>query len=221
MSTVQARRFRLDGVSWRACQGLLRAFEGERRFRITYDRGKLEIMTLSAGHERPNHLLGRLVEALADELEIDIAGYGSLTIKRRREERGLESDECYWVQNESKVRNLKKLDLRRDPPPDLVLEIDVTHSSLDRLGIYAALRVREVWRWDGKKLEVRVLDENGEYQLREYSVAFPFLRPAELVRFLNMAATHGETAMLRAFRECCGNKSSRINGTRRVGTKGG
>src|SRR5438876_11042838 len=121
MSTVQAGRFRLDGVSWRAYEGLLRAFEGERRFRITYDRGKLDIMTLSAGHERPKHLLGRLVEALADELEIDIAGYGSLTIKRRREERGLESDECYWVQNESKVRNLKKLDLRRDPPPDLVL----------------------------------------------------------------------------------------------------
>src|SRR5262249_47617683 len=152
----------------------------ERRFRITYDRGKLEIMTLSAGHERPKHLLGRLVEALTDELEINIAGYGSLTIKRRREERGLESDECYWIQNESKVRNLKKLDLRRDPPPDLVLEIDVTRSSLDRLGIYQALRVPEVWRWAGKKIEVRVPDESGQYQLRDYSLAFPFLRPAEL-----------------------------------------
>ena len=201
MSTVQARRFRVDGVSWRAYEGLLRAFDEERHFRITYDRGKLEIMTLSAGHERSKHLLGRLVEALTDELEINIAGYGSLTMKRRLKQRGLEPDECYWVRNEAKVRNLKKFTPRRDPPPDLALEIDVTHSSLDRLGIYAALRVREVWRWDGKKLQVYVLDENGEYQLREYSIAFPFLRPAELVRFLNMAAAHGETAMLRAFRE--------------------
>src|SRR5262245_6150653 len=105
MSTLPAQQLRLDGVSWRAYEGLLRAFEDERRFRITYDRGKLEIMTLSAGHERPKHLLGLLVVMLAYELDINIAGYGSLTIKRRREERGLESDECYWIQNEAKVRN--------------------------------------------------------------------------------------------------------------------
>ncbi len=203
MSMVQsgAWRWRLDGVSWRAYEGLLRAFDEERHLRITYDRGRLELMALSTLHERSKHLLGCLIGALAYERDIDIAGYGSLVLKRGEEQRGLEPDECYWIQNEAKVRNLKKLDLRRDPPPDLVLEIDVTHSSLDRLGIYQALRVPEVWRWAGKKIEVRVLDENGQYQLREYSVAFPFFRPAELVRFLKLAATDGETAMLRAFRQ--------------------
>ena len=197
----RAQRFRLDGVSWRAYEGLLRAFEDERHLRITYDRGSLEIMTLSPRHERPKHLLGQLVVMLALELDMNIAGYGSMTMKRRLEKRGLESDECYWIQNEAKVRNLKKFDLRRDPPPDLVLEIDVTHSSLNRLGIYAALRVPEVWRWDEQKLEVHVLNDLGQYEIRDQSLAFPSFRPVELIRFLKMGATIGESQMLRAFRE--------------------
>jgi Uma2 family endonuclease len=205
MKTVQApsraQRFRLDGVSWRAYEKLLRAFEDERHLRITYDQGSLEIMTLSPRHERPKHLLGQLVVMLALELDLNIAGYGSMTMKRRLEKRGLESDECYWIQHEAKVRNLQKFDLRRDPPPDLVLEIDVTHSSLNRLGIYATLRVPEVWRWDEETLEVHVLDKTGRYKIREESLAFPSFRPAELIRFLKMGAISGETAMLRAFRD--------------------
>jgi Uma2 family endonuclease len=205
MKTVQppsrAQRFRLDGVSWRAYEKLLRAFEDERHLRITYDQGSLEIMTLSPRHERPKHLLGQLVVMLALELDLNIAGYGSMTMKRRLEKRGLESDECYWIQHEAKVRNLQKFDLRRDPPPDLVLEIGVTHSSLNRLGIYATLRVPEVWRWDEETLEVHVLNEEGKYEIREQSVAFPSFHPAELVRFLKMGVTSGETQMLRAFRD--------------------
>src|SRR5205823_4918905 len=115
--------------------------------------------------------------------------------------RGLESDECYWIENEAKVRNLKKFDLRRDPPPDLVLEIDVTHSSLNRLAIYAALCVPEVWRWDEEKLEVHVLNTERQYEIRHQSLAFQSFRPAELLRFLKMGETIGETQMLRAFRE--------------------
>jgi Uma2 family endonuclease len=197
----RAQRFRLDGISWRAYEGLLRAFEDERHLRITYDRGSLEILTRVPRHERPKHLLGQMVIMLALELDMNIAGYGSMTMKRRLEKRGLESDECYWIQNEAKVRNLKKFDLHRDPPPDLVLEIDVTHSSLNRLAIYAALRVPEVWRWDEETLQVQVLSAEGQYEIREQSVAFPSFRPAELVRFLKMGASIGETAMLRAFRE--------------------
>lgn len=138
---------------------------------------------------------------LALELDMNIAGYGSMTMKRRLEKRGLESGECYWIQNEPKVRNLKKFDLRRDPPPDLVLEIDVTHSSLNRLAIYAALRVPEVWRWDEERLEVHILNTEGQYEIREQSLAFPSFRPSELIRFLRMSHTIGETQMLRTFRE--------------------
>jgi Uma2 family endonuclease len=138
---------------------------------------------------------------LALELEMDIAGYGSMTMKRPVEKRGLESDEYYWIRNEAKVRNLKKFDLRRDPPPDLVLEIDVTHSSLNRLAIYAALRVPEVWRWTEERLEVHVLNQERRYEIREESEAFPSFRRVDLIRFLKMGAIAGETAMLRAFRE--------------------
>jgi Uma2 family endonuclease len=63
---------------WRDCLRLGRLLR-DRRLRMTYDRGTLEIMTLSSEHERWKHLLRRLVEALSEELRIEIAGFGSMT----------------------------------------------------------------------------------------------------------------------------------------------
>jgi Uma2 family endonuclease len=129
--------------------------------RITYDRGALEIMTLSPEHERLKHLLGYFILILVEELGWNMAGFGSMTFKRKRHQRGLEPDECYWIENELAVRGKDRIDLRRDPPPDLVIEIDWTHSSLDRLAIFAILGVPEVWRFDGKDVtfHVRRLEE--------------------------------------------------------------
>jgi Uma2 family endonuclease len=193
------QRLVLDGVSWRMYERLLRAFD-ERHVRMTYDRGALEIMTLSPEHERYKHLLRRLVEALIDELSWNIAGFGSMTFKRRKRRRGLESDECFWITNEPLIRGKVHIDLRHDPPPDLALEIDVTHSSLDRLGIYAALRVPEVWRYDGQDLHVHLLGTDGKYTESGQSRVFPFLPVAEVARFLGMLATLSETELLRQFR---------------------
>jgi Uma2 family endonuclease len=204
MATVRhksdVQRLVLHGISWRAYERLLRAFDEERHLRITYDRGSLEIMTLSPRHERAKHLLGVLIVALAEEVGVEIAGFGSMTFKRRPKKRGLEPDECYWVQNEARMRGKLEYNLERDPPPDLVLEIDVTSSSLNRMAIYAALGVPEVWRWDGTTLEVNVLGAKGRYAVAEKGQAFPLFRPAELVRFLALEATQGETGMLRTFR---------------------
>jgi Uma2 family endonuclease len=196
----RVQRFLIDGVSWQTYERLLRAFDEERHFRITYDQGDLEIMTLSPQHERYKHLIGQLIVILVLELGMPIAGFGSWTMKRQKKKRGLEPDECYWIQNEATVRGKKKIDLSREHPPDLVLEIEVSRSALNRMRIYAALGVPEVWRWTGKTLEVHLLCQKGKYTLREYSLAFPFLRPAELVRFLELQQTLGEIGMLREFR---------------------
>src|SRR5437016_1039554 len=122
----------LDCVSWRAYDHFLRACE-DRHLRITYDQGTLEVMTLSFQHERLKHLLMLLVVTLAEVLGKDIAGYGSLTMRRRKKDRGLEPDECFWVQHAARMRNITRFSLRRDPPPDLALEVDVTQSVLNRI----------------------------------------------------------------------------------------
>jgi Uma2 family endonuclease len=141
----------LDNVSWSDYLRLGRLLR-DRRLRMTYDRGTLEIMMLSSEHERWKHILRRLVEALSDELKIRIAGFGSMTCKRGKRRKGLVPDECYWVANAAAILGRQRIDLRVDPPPDLAIEIDVASSSLNRMGIYSALGVVEVWRFDTKTL---------------------------------------------------------------------
>jgi Uma2 family endonuclease len=203
MATVQApaeQRLVLYGVAWRTYERLLRAFADRPGVRLTFDRGVLEIMTLSHEHENRGHLLGRLVVALTEEQNLPVKGGGSTTFRRRRLQRGLEPDECYWIASEALVRGKDNLDLRVDPPPDLALEVDVTHSSLDRLAIYAALRIPEVWRLESTSIVCHLLGSDGRYTVSPGSRAFAGLAPADLVPFLALRGQMDENAIVRQFR---------------------
>lgn len=199
-SRARAQSLVFDAVTWAQYVGLGRLWE-DRQIRLTYDRGQLEIMTLSARHERWKHLLSRLIAAMADTLDINIAGFGSMTFKRRKLAKGLEPDECFWIQHEEQMRSKLEFDIIHDPPPDLVLEIEVSRSALNRMDIYAALRIPEVWRFNGRRIEAHLLGEKGIYEPIETSRAFSPLRPAELMPFLAQVDELGEVAMLRGFRE--------------------
>ncbi len=202
MSTVQIpteQRFVLSGVDWDTYVGFSDLL-GEWHVRVTYDRGAMEFMTLSPEHERSKKLWARLLEALTEEMEIEIASYGSMTCRREDLEGGLEPDECYWIAHESQVRGRTDIDLSEDPPPDLVLEVEISRSALNRMNLYAHLRVPEVWRWNGERLRIFLLGPAGHYVETTQSRAFPFLPVAELVRFLQMSADMGETTLLRTFR---------------------
>lgn len=193
------QRFLLRDADWQTYQRLLDAL-GDRPVRVTYDRGVLEIMTLSLGHERYSRLLGRLVETLTEELELAIQNAGSTTFNREDLDRGLEPDQCFYIENEPLVRDKEEIDLSVDPPPDLALEIDMSRSSLNRLGIYAALRVPEVWRFDGETILAYLLDDSGVYRASAVSGIFPFLPLQELVRFLKMRTEMDDNSIVRAFR---------------------
>lgn len=190
-------RLRFSNVPWAQyvayCDSL-----GERHVRVTYDRGEMEVMTVSSRHENRKTLLARFVEVLTEEMNIDIAGYGSMTHRREDLERALEGDECYWIAHERAVRGKIDLDLEIDPPPDLFLEIEISRSLLDRMGILAAMRVPEVWRWDGVHLRVCVL-RDGVYHFSDQSLAFPFLPLKEFAEFLQRTG-FSETQLIREFR---------------------
>jgi Uma2 family endonuclease len=203
MSTVQSpseQRFILYGVPWRTYLRLLRAFADRPGIRLTYDRGTLELMTLSHEHENRGYLVGRLVDALTEELDLPVKGGGSTTFRRRKRQRGLEPDACWWIASEALVRGKDKLDLRRDPPPDLALEIDVTHSSLDRLAIYAALGIPEVWRLEGESLVCYLLGSDGHYSVSSVSRVFAGLSPADLRPFIALRGQMDENAIVLQFR---------------------
>lgn len=202
MSAIRVRpgnRLVLYNVPWTTYGRLLRMFS-ESQIRMTYDRGTLEIMTLTYGHESYSYLLGRFVDTLTEELGWPIAGGGSTTFKRRRKKRGLEPDNCYWIANEPFVRGKTKLSLGKDPPPDLALEVDVSRSSLDRMSIYAALKVPEVWRFDGKGLSFHVLGPDGNYSKAGYSLSFPKVTAGDLLSFLSMRGQMDDNALIRQFR---------------------
>jgi Uma2 family endonuclease len=193
------QRLRLSDIPWETyvlySDGL-----DQRHIRVTYDQGEMEIMTVSGEHEHQKKLLGRLVEALTEEMAIDIVSTGSMTRRKKGLRRGLEPDESYWIANEAKMRGRKEFDAEVDPPPDLVLEIEISRSTLDRMAIYAALRVPEVWCWDGENLRVYLLTSKGTYRRSDRSKAFPFLPLKEFSQFLRETDL-SETQLLRSFRE--------------------
>jgi len=206
MSTAPAhrksrQRLLLNGVDWRTYRRMLRAFAERPNTRLTYDRGVLEIMSPLYEHESDTDFLGRLVVTLTEELGLPLESGGSTTLRRRRKRRGLEPDRCYWIAHAPQMRGKRQLDLRVDPPPDLALEVDVTHSSLDRMSIYAALRVPEVWRLDEHGLTFYVLGLDGKYAPAAHSLAFPALKAADLERFLALRATQDSNLVVRQFRE--------------------
>ena len=156
-------------------------------------------MAPSYPHDRPIEILHTLVSALRDELDIDVEGCGSTTLKLDLIEKGAEPDKEFYVQNASRIIGNETLDLRRDPPPDLVIEVDRTSSSIDKFGIYAALRVPENWRLFKGNLTFHQLIED-RYQESSHSRAFPFLTPRTLMEFVTLGQKEGERKAAKAFR---------------------
>jgi Uma2 family endonuclease len=189
----------LGDVDWQTYTRLLRIFAGRRSPRLTYDRGVLEFMSPSFEHEIDADLLGRFVVVLTEELGLPIQAGGSTTLRRRRRRRGLEPDRCWWIANEPRVRGKRQIDLRVDPPPDLAIEVDVSRSSLDRMSIYAALAVPEVWRLSGGQLTVQLLQPDGNYAAGASRV-FPGLDTAVLLSFLGLRGQVDENGVVRQFR---------------------
>jgi Uma2 family endonuclease len=200
MPTLSEPRVLLHGIRWDTYERLLEDLVASPAIRLTYDRGALEVMTVSHRHERWKTLAGRMIEAMTEELGVPIHSGGSTTFRRRDLELGLEPDECYWVQNEARVRGKLDLELPRDPAPDLVLEAEVSRSALDRRSILAALGVGEVWRYDGERLTVHVLAAAGDYREGRTSRSFPWLPIEAFERHLRCAGDTDETSWIRAFR---------------------
>jgi Uma2 family endonuclease len=159
-------------------------------------------MSPSLQHDDDGTYLGHMVRLMTEEFGLPVHGGGSTTLKRQLMQKGLEPDECFWIAHAPQIAGVRRLDLRVHPPPDLAIEIDVTNSSLDRMGIYAALGVPEVWRLDEHVLSFQVLGADGTYRRVESSPTFPGITPADLVPFLRDAHTApDQNAVTRRFRE--------------------
>ena len=193
------QRFLFRCLGWEGYQGMLNILQ-ESHVRLTYDRGDLEIMAPLPIHEKYKYPFGRMIDTLTEELDIQVLAYGSMTIHREEADCGLEPDQCYYLGNIERLRDTDRIDFDVDPAPDLAIEIDITSSPLDRMAIYAALGIPEVWRFDGASFRIAVRRLDGQYAPSETSAAFPALPIAEFVRFASDPITMDGTAWVRAFR---------------------
>ena len=211
---VKRQFLRLSAIDWRTYTRLLYIFAERPGYRLTYDRGELEIMSPRLEHDDDDgRILGDFVYDLTTELGLPLKRGGSTTLRRRLKQRGIEADECFWIASAHRMAGRRRLDLRRDPPPDLAIEVDVTHSSFDRFGIYAALKVPEVWRLDGDTLTFYILGADGTYTASERSRAFPQVAPADLLGFLQKARQAGdENVVMRQFRKWIRRRHATGNG---------
>jgi Uma2 family endonuclease len=189
----------LKGVSWSTFKALLVDVGDDRAWRIAYDRGVLEIRMPLEEHEEPKRLIESFVEAIVDELKIELRSLGSLTLEREDLTRAVEPDSCFYIQNESVVRG-RNINLPNDPPPDLAIESDYTNSSVNKDGLYAALGVPELWRYQRQSLQVYQLVD-GKYQKCDRCLAFPFLPVAEIPGFIEQSRTIGQRSAVRLFRQ--------------------
>ncbi len=184
------QRLTLEGVTWQQYDALVALFIDQfPALRMTYLEGTLELMTNSPEHERLKKIIARLIEAFAEEADIDLNGYGSTTFRQQAAARGLEPDECY---------SLGEL----GDAPDLAIEIVITSGGVDKLSVYQGLGVQEVWFWENGQFSLYSLtDPKAGYEPVAASRLLPGLDLAIIAQFIDYPS---QTQAVKAFRRALG-----------------
>ena len=190
----------LHNISWETYEQLLTDLEDSSAPRLTYDRGELEIMSPTLQHELINETVKLFMGALAEVWNMKICAAGSTTFKRRSFKRGFEPDSCFYFKHASQIRKKDRIDLSVDPPPELVVEIEITRSAIRKFPLFAKVRVPEVWRYDGERVTIHLLRGEAYFQ-QERSRALPLLPSEAITNFLNESRTLDHALWLRRVRK--------------------
>jgi Uma2 family endonuclease len=188
----------LENVAWETYVALADQRRGSVP-RMTYDQGVLEMMSPKRDHENIGCLVGRLIEAYSELRNIEIISVASVTVKRASLAKGYEADESYYVTHAAEVLSKREMDFEIDPPPDLVVEVEITSSSINKMELFAAMQVPEVWIHNGEKLTMYRLRDR-RYEEIESSQELPGLRTDQINQTLAQRNSVGETRLIRNFR---------------------
>jgi Uma2 family endonuclease len=190
----------VPNASWEQYEDLLHELGDRPGLSVSYDEGRLQVMSPSAEHEEYREFILSIARTLSEELGVPLETRGSTTWKRPALQKGVEADTCFYVAQAARIIGKRTIDLGVDPPPDVVVEIDMTSPSLDEFGIYAVLGVPEIWRYDGR--HAQMFELRGErYSEVDGSRFFPGLSAAMLAEFLELSKTHGQTGALKLVRQ--------------------
>lgn len=191
-------RMVLEGVEWETYVALSDQRRGSVP-RMSYDNGVLEMMSPKREHENIGCLIGRMIETYSEVKNIEIISVASVTVKRSDLSKAFEADESYYVRNADRLLPKKELDFSIDPAPDLVVEVEMTSSAINKMQLFAAMGVLEVWRHDGHRLQMAELVD-GVYQPMPSSLQLPGLTAAQVDEVLSQRNSTGETKLIQSFR---------------------
>ncbi len=198
----------VNHVNWTMFEHILAEIGETAASRLSYNNGLLEIMAPLPEHEDDKEIIGDLIKLLLEELQVEFRTLGSTTFKHQLMQYGVEPDQCFYIQHESVIRGKKRLDLTIDPPPDLVLEIDLT--SRTHFDNYEKLGVPELWRYDGKTLEIHLL-QAGTYRVSKTSLHFPQLPLTEAIPYyVERSKVIGRNATMKEFRRWLATQGGQI-----------
>ena len=189
----------IDQITWDDYEYLLEGLGDRPHLRISYDCGKLEIVSPLPEHGKYERLIEDLVLMFCEAFHLKLEKCGNATWKRRTLSKGVEPDSSFYLQNAGRIIGRREIDLEYDPPPDLVVEIDVTNSSLNKFSIYAALGVSEIWRYDGKVCRFYMLVKGG-YQEISVSRFLSGLTGPMIADCIELSKTRGQDEARKAFR---------------------
>jgi Uma2 family endonuclease len=179
------QRVVLRGVSWEGYLQILGALPQSRGARLTYDDGVLEITVPSESHEFSSRLIECFIRTMIELTGMRIKTMGSTTMNYPQLKKGAEPDNAYYIQNQALVKG-REVDFSQDPPPDLVVEVDITHTDIAKNQFYASLGVPEFWRFNGKIWRVYQLQKEVYVEV-DVSPTFPQVPKERLYAFLGEA----------------------------------
>lgn len=182
---VGEKRFLFRSLDWPRYQTLRQTLSRERNVRFTYMHGTLEVTMPLEIHEFSARLIELFIRILVVELGMKVKTMGSTTLDREILDKSAEPDDAYYIQNQPLVAG-RDVNLDQDPPPDLVVEVDITHTDINKLQLYAAMKVPEFWRYNGKTWRIYTL-RDGSYKEVQESPTFPLVAKVKLYEFLAMA----------------------------------
>jgi Uma2 family endonuclease len=209
IKVLEGQTLVINELTWQEFEQILAELGEHRNSKLAYDQGHLEIMSPLPEHELNKIYISTLLEIVLEELDIDFCPLGSTTFTSELLNKGIEPDNCFYIQNEALIRGKKRLDLTVDPPPDLVLEIDITSRTHPQ--IYAALGVPELWRFEKDNLHITIL-QNNQYMEQEFSPIFPHIPIKKLIiEYLAKFVQEGRNKTVRSFRSLIQNYQKKIS----------
>jgi len=182
---VGERRVVLRDLDWQRYQMIRQAIGEHRSVQFVYDQGLLEITMPLEDHEFAVRMIELFIRVLVVETGLKLKTLGSTTLDREALDRSAEPDNAYYIQNQARVAG-RNVNLDQDPPPDLVVEVDITHTDVNKLRVYASLEIPEFWRYNGDTWRIYQLHD-GSYGEVEISPTFPFVPKVRLYEFLAQA----------------------------------